>query len=122
MNMHSNATIFCFYLGHYLYAEINFGLGVGYVRIICTPKCVLYARRGRRYVKNISQFFLNITISRFYHDSLSCWSEQYSQTNFPIKKTNPFKVKKYKKEQWIFRPKWAKMRIFVLILSLLLKK
>ncbi len=56
-----------------------------------------------------------------YHDFLSCWSEQYSQTNFPIRKTNPVKVTKYKNEWWIFMPKWAKMRIFVLILSLLLK-
>ncbi len=45
-----------------------------------------------------SVFFLNITILRFYHDSLSCWSEQYSQTNFPIIKKNPFKVTKYKKK------------------------
>ncbi len=61
-------------------------------------------------------------ISRFYHDSLSCWFEQYSQTNFPIIKTNPVKVTKYKNEWWIFWPKWTKMRIFVLILSLLKNK
>ncbi len=68
-------------------------------------------------------FFLNITVSRFYHDSLSCWFyyfvwAKYSQTYFPITKTNPFKVTKYKNEWWIFRPKWAEMGIFVLILHL----
>ncbi len=47
--------------------------------------------------------------------------EHYSQTNFPIIKTKPFKVTKYKKEWWIFRPKWVKIKIFVIILSLLLK-
>ncbi len=83
------------------------------VCILCSwPSACLVVRSGQ-YGKNI--------ISRFHHGSLSCWSEQYSQTNFPIIKTNPFKVTKYKKEWWIFRPKWAKMRIFVLILSLLSK-
>ncbi len=48
-------------------------------------------------------------------------SEHYSQTNFPIIKTKPFKVKKKKKEWQIFRPKWVKIKIFVIILSFLLK-
>ncbi len=38
-------------------------------------------------------------------------SEQCSQNNFPITKTNPFKVTKYKKVWWIFRPKWGKIKI-----------
>ncbi len=53
-----------------------------------------------------------LEISKF-HDSLS--------NSFPITKTNPFKVTKYKKVWWIFRPKWGKIKIFVIILSLLLK-
>ncbi len=66
--------------------------------------------------------------SRFYHDFLSWFFylfcklfEHYSQTNFPIIKTKPFKVTKYKKVWQIFRPKWVKIKIFVIILSLLLK-
>ncbi len=49
------------------------------------------------------------------------FSEHYSQINFPIIKTKPFKVTKYKKEWQIFRPKWVKIKIFVIILSLLFK-
>ncbi len=48
-------------------------------------------------------------------------SEQCSQNNFPITKINPFKVPKYEKVWWIFRQKWGKIKIFVIILSLLLK-
>ncbi len=48
------------------------------------------------------------------------FSDQFSQNNVPIIKTNPFKVTKYKGWQ-IFRPKWAKIKICVIILSLLLK-
>ncbi len=44
--------------------------------------------------------------------------EHYSQTNFHIIKTKPFKVTKYK-QVWLFRPKWVKIQIFVIILSLL---
>ncbi len=47
--------------------------------------------------------------------------EHHSQTNFPFIKTKPFKVAKYKKEWQIFRPKWVKIKIVVIILSLLLK-
>ncbi len=47
--------------------------------------------------------------------------EHHSQTNFPIIKTKPFKVAKYKKGWQIFRPKWVKIKIVVIILSLLLK-
>ncbi len=47
--------------------------------------------------------------------------EHYSQTNFPIIKTKPFKVTKYKKVWQIFRPKWVKIKKIVIILSLLLK-
>ncbi len=60
--------------------------------LLCGP-------RGGRYGKNIISWFFFLEISRFYHDSLSCWfllfcklSEQCSQTNFPIIK--PFKVTK----------------------------
>ncbi len=35
--------------------------------------------------------------------------------------TKPFKITKYKKEWQIFRPKWVKIKIVVIILSLLLK-
>ncbi len=63
--------------------------------------------RGGRYGKNISLFFLKF--HNFLSDSVS------------ITKTNPFKVTKYKKVWWIFRPKWGKIKIFVIILSLLLK-
>ncbi len=63
-------------------------------------------------------FFLNITI--LCHVDFTIVSEQCSQNNFPITKTNPFNVTKYK-VWWIFRPKWAKIKIFVIILSLLLK-
>ncbi len=44
------------------------------------------------------------------HVSFTILSEQYGQTNFPIIKTKPFKVTKYKKEWWIFRPKWVKIK------------
>ncbi len=40
-------------------------------------------------------YFRNITISRFCHVDFTIVSEQCSQNNFPITKTNPFKVKKY---------------------------
>ncbi len=75
--------------------------------------------RGGRYGKNISIFHDFITI--LCHVSFNILSEQYGQTNFPIIKTKPFKVTEYKKEWWIFRPKWVKIKIFVIILSLLLK-
>ncbi len=38
-----------------------------------------------------------------------------------ITKTNNFKVTKYKKVWWIFRPKWGKIKIFVIIVSLFIK-
>ncbi len=63
----------------------------------------------------LSRFFVMLVL-------LLCkLSEHYSQTNFPIIKTKPFKVTKYKKVWQIFRPKWVKIKIFVIILSLLLK-
>ncbi len=61
------------------------------------------------------------------HDSVSCWFFYfeavwaYSQTNFPFIKTKPFKVVIYKKGWQIFRPKSVKIKIIVIILSLLLK-
>ncbi len=55
------------------------------------------------------------------HVGFTILSEQYSQTNFLIIKTKPFKVTKYKKEWWIIRPKWVKIKIVVIILYLLLK-
>ncbi len=55
------------------------------------------------------------------HFGFTILSEQYSQTNFPIIKTKPFKVAKYKKEWWIIRPKWVKIKVVVIILYLLLK-
>ncbi len=44
--------------------------------------------------------FIWLGVSRFYHDSLSCWLFYFAscfkiQTNFPIIKTKPFKVTKY---------------------------
>ncbi len=45
-------------------------------------------------------------------------SEQYSQTNFPTIKTKPLQQKK---EWQMFRPKCAKIKSFVIILSFLLK-
>ncbi len=49
-------------------------------------------------------------------------SVHYSQTNFPIIKTKPFKVTKYKKEWWIIRPKikWAKIKIVAIVLIFLI--
>ncbi len=55
------------------------------------------------------------------HVDFTIVSEQCSQNNFPITKINPFKVPKYEKVWWIFRQKWGKIKIFVIILSLLLK-
>ncbi len=66
-----------------------------------------------------SRFFDFITI--LCHVGFTILSEQYCQTNFPIIKTKPFKVRKYKKEWWIIRPKWTKIKIVVIILYLLLK-
>ncbi len=45
--------------------------------------------------------------------------EHNSQTNFPIIKTKPFKVTKYKKVWQMFRPKGVKIKIFVISLPLL---
>ncbi len=87
--------------------------------------------RGGRYRKNIIShiFFYTsrfLILSQFFVMLVFLfWKlfEQYSQTNFPIIKTKPFKVKKYKKEWWIFRPKWAKIKIFVIIyLSLKMRR
>ncbi len=70
----------------------------------------------------ISPFLLEISrftvLSRFFVMLVLLFcklSEQYSQTNFPIIK--PFKVTKKK----IFRPKWAKIKEIVILLSFLLK-
>ncbi len=68
--------------------------------------------RVGRYGKNISIFHDFITI--LCHVSFTILSEQYGQTNFPIIKTKPFKVTEYKKEWWIFRPKWVKINILSL--------
>ncbi len=85
--------------------------------------------RGGRYGKNVTFFFF-LEISRFTILSrffvmlvfLFCkLFEHYRQTNFLIIKTKPFKVTKYKKVRRIFRPKWVKIKIFVIIFSLLLK-
>ncbi len=67
-------------------------------------------------------FFLFFIFTILCHVDFTIVSEQCSQNNFPITKTNLFKVIKYKKVLWIFRPKWGKIKIFVIILSLLLKK
>ncbi len=61
----------------------------------------------------LSRFFVMLVFCKLF--------EQYSQTNFPIIKTKPFKETKYKKVWQIFRPKWVKIKIFVIILSLLLR-
>ncbi len=73
-------------------------------------------------------FFLEISrftiLSRFFVMLVFLFCklfEHYSQTNFLIIKTKPFKVTKYKKVRRIFRPKWVKIKIFVIISSLLLK-
>ncbi len=65
--------------------------------------------------------FLFFIFTILCHVDFTILSEQCSQNNFPIIKTNPFKVTKYKKVWWIFRPKWGKIKICVIILSLLLK-
>ncbi len=44
------------------------------------------------------------------HVDFTIVSEQNSQNNVPITKTNPFKVTKYNKVWWIFRPKWGKIK------------
>ncbi len=70
---------------------------------------------------HITIFFFkyqNFTI--LFHVDFTILSEQCSQNNFPITKTNPFKVTKYK-VWWIFRPRWGKIKIFVIISSLILK-
>ncbi len=84
--------------------------------------------RGGRYGKNIiSRFFFlkyhdsTIFITILCHVGLTILSEQCSQNNFPIIKTNPFKVTNYKTMNGGYRPKWEKIQIFVIILSLLLK-
>ncbi len=73
-------------------------------------------------------FFLEISrftiLSRFFVMLVFLFCklfEHYRQTNFLIIKTKPFKVTKYKKVRRIFRPKWVKIKIFVIIFSLLLK-
>ncbi len=59
-------------------------------------------------ISNIMICFRNFTI--LCHVGYTILSEQCSQNNSPIIKTNPFKVTKCKKEWWIFRPKWANKR------------
>ncbi len=71
-------------------------------------------------VLEISQFNYFITI--LCHVGFTIVSEQYSQNNFPIIKTNTFKVTKYKKRWLIFRPKRAKIKIFVIILFVIKNK
>ncbi len=48
--------------------------------------------------------------------------EHHSQTNFPIIKTKPFNVAKYKKGWQIFRPKWVKIKIVVIYFIFVIKK
>ncbi len=71
-------------------------------------------------VLEISQF--NDFILILCHVGFTIVSEQCSQNNFPIIKTNPFKVTKYKKLWLIFRPMWAKIKIFVIILFVIKNK
>ncbi len=73
------------------------------------------------FILEISRFMI---VSRFFVMLVLLFCklpEHYSQTNFPIIKKKPFKVTEYKKEWWIFSSKWAKIKIFFIILSLLLK-
>ncbi len=74
--------------------------------------------RGEQYGKN--KFFLFFFFFFFFtilcHVGFTFLSVHYSQTNFPIIKTKPFKVTKYKKEWWIIRPKWAKIKIVAIVL------
>ncbi len=66
--------------------------------------------------------FITIICHSFMLDFLCCkLSEHCSSTNFPIIKTKPFKVTQYKTVWRIFRPKWVKIQIVLIILSLLLK-
>jgi len=105
------------------YTGSNFGLGwvMGLVPL------------GKGYGKNIIFFFFwKIMIRDFItiHDfnesiifTILSWFffmlvllfcklfEHYSQTNFPIIKTKPFKVTTFKKGWWIFRCKWVKVKI-----------
>ncbi len=66
-------------------------------------------------------FFIYHNFTILCHVDFTILSEQCSLNNFLCTKTNPFKVTKYKKVWWMFRPKWGKIKIFVIILSLLLK-
>ncbi len=95
----------------------------GYVILICfsthtlQPLIFLGQSRGGRYGKNIISLFIFLLLNV----DFTIVSEQCSQNNFPITKTNPFMVTKYKKVWWLFRPKWGRIQIFFIILSLLLK-
>ncbi len=65
-------------------------------------------------------------VSRFYHNSLHIVfsilqsflsiTANLTQTNSPIIKTRHFKITKYEKVWQIFRQKWVKIKIFVIIL------
>ncbi len=62
--------------------------------------------------------------SRFYHDSLSCWFFYFASCLSITAKLIPYykdKEIKYKQLWHITRPKWVKVKIVVIILSLLLK-
>ncbi len=70
----------------------NYNLYKNYVSLKCYSNS---QSRGGRYGKNIYYYFRNFTI--LCHVDFTILSEQCSQNNFPITKTNPFKVTKYEK-------------------------
>ncbi len=75
-----------------------------------------------RFVLEMSRFTI---LSRFFVMLVLLFcklSEHYSQTNFPITKTKPFKVKQKKKKngRYLGQSGW-RIKIFVIILSFLLK-
>ncbi len=85
-------------------------VGLQYIYIFVPP------RQGISQFMILSQFFVMFVF-------LFCkLFDHYSQNSFPIIKTKPFKLTKYKKVWQIFMPKWVKIKIFVIILSLWLKK
>ncbi len=76
--------------------------------------CVLFPLGYRGY-QILSRFFVMLVF-------LFCkLFEHYSQINFTIIKTTSFKATKYKKVWQIIRPKWVKIKMVVIILSVLLK-
>ncbi len=66
-------------------------------------------------------YFFNHNFTILCHVDFTIVSEKCSQNNFPITKTKPLKVTKYKKYGGYLDQSGGKIKIFVIILSLLLK-